>query len=439
MPKQVIEKYIKEIFQTDSEYTEWFGYYNYDVLSKDCKKMLCNRATFEGRVISDQDTIEVGCYNIKSGEWNSIGKTNSFNWQQGAMLQWLPGEGNENKVIYNIAEDNRFKSVIFDIVTKEERTIDFPVYCITPDGNYAISLNYERSYWCRAYHYQPIVNKAYDVDVAEDDGIFKVNLSTNQIERILSIQDIIKNDANAAFSSAKHWLEHIMLNKEGSKIAFLHRYTHGEGYITRLCVCNIDGSNLQVISGWRDNLWSHLGWKTENSFAIYAVKQNSLMTSYAKQGKIDGNKNKKTFKARLFAVAKKITPKFIKELLQRSENGYQIFEQKGETFVKTDWYKEKQFSIDGHPSFTKDGKYMITDSYPDKHGYQKLMVYNTQTRKCLVLAKLLAPLKGNPASCDLHPKFCQNQQYVVVDTAYSQKHKMIVFELDWANIRRVIG
>ena len=81
---------------------------------------------------------------------------------------------------------------------------------------------------------------------------------------------------------------------------------------------------------------------------------------------------------------------------------------------------------------------MITDSYPDKHGYQRLMIYNIQTKKCLVLAKLLAPLSGTPASCDLHPKFCANGKFVAVDTAYSGKHKMIVFELIWSEIKRII-
>lgn len=442
MPKKINGKYIKEIFQTDSDYTEWFGYYNYDVFSRDGKKMLCNRATFEGRAITAEDSVELGWYNLDNGDWNSIGTTNSFNWQQGAMLQWLPGEENEGKVVYNKAIDNHFKTIIFDINTREERSVDFPVYCVTPDGKYSISLNYERSYWCRAYHYQSVVNGAYDVDIAEDDGIFKVDLSSGKVERILTIQEIVAVDADENFKEAKHWLEHVMLNREGSKIAFLHRFTYGVGYVTRLCVCDIDGKNLQVISGWRSYLWSHLGWITKDSFAIYSVKSNALMASYAAQMQnrnTSGYKRKKSLKAWLFGFAKKITPKFIKQLFQQSENGYKIYAKKSGFYVEADWYKQKVFQIDGHPSFTADGKYMITDSYPNKKGYQQLIIYNTQTKKHVMLAEFLAPLKGNPASCDLHPKFCANEKMLAVDSAFSGKHKMLAFELDWANIKGAIG
>jgi hypothetical protein len=80
--------------------------------------MLCNRATFDARAITPEDTIDLGWYDITTGDWHFIDSTDSFNWQQGAMLQWMPNDG--NKVIYNISRDNHFKSlfVIFEMVAK---------------------------------------------------------------------------------------------------------------------------------------------------------------------------------------------------------------------------------------------------------------------------------------------------------------------------------
>ena len=47
--------------------------------------------------------------------------------QQGAMLQWMPGDGNETKAIYNKSKDGHFISVICDIESGEKRgmIIDF--------------------------------------------------------------------------------------------------------------------------------------------------------------------------------------------------------------------------------------------------------------------------------------------------------------------------
>ena len=278
--REVNDNYLKLLFETDSEWSEWFGYYNYDVISKNGKYMLCNRAAFDAREITAEDSIELGFYDITNGEWHHIDYTDSFNWQQGAMLQWMPND--ENKVIYNISKDGHYKSIITDINSGSKKEIDFPTYCVIPNGRYSISLNYERSYWCRAYHYQPIKNPKYDVQVAEDDGIFKVNLLTNTCERIVDIHDVIALDTAKDFGNAKHWLEHIMINKAGDRIAFLHRYSYGSAYSTRLIICDIHGKNLCAVSGWKENDWSHFGWKGNREFVIYSVKRNAFQANYAK-------------------------------------------------------------------------------------------------------------------------------------------------------------
>ena len=427
------EKYIVPVFETKSEKTEWFGYYNYDVLNHDGKKMLCGRTDFDARQITDKDQLELGWYDIDTGEWHDIATTDSFNWQQGAMLQWLPGKGNENKVVYNFSNGDHYQSCITDIVSGEKRIINFPVYCITPDGRYSISLNYERSYWCRAYHYQPIKNPAYDVRVAEDDGIFCVDLEKNQVTRIVDINDVIRLDEQPDFAQAKHWLEHIMISPSGTRFVFLHRFSYGNAYETRICIANIDGSGLQLIDGWKSNLWSHFGWKGDDAFVIYSVKRNSFQASYAKG--VQKAKNTFSIMSIVNWVVHTIIPKKIKDYLKPNEKYYALYEYKDGAFVFTDRYEGKLLSIDGHPSFTKDGRYMITDSYPDENGEQRLIIYDTLTKKGVLVARFPAPLSGNPASCDLHPKLSSNGKYVVVDSAYIGRHRMLVFRIKWDEVK----
>lgn len=435
MRKWINEDYLTPIFETNTSYSEWFGYYNYDVISRDGKKMLCNRADFDGRSITDQDTIELGWYDIFTKTWHHIDQTDSFNWQQGAMLQWLPGEGNEDKVIYNISKNGHFKSVIYNTKDGNKKIIDFPTYCVMPDGQSSISLNYERSYWCRAYHYQTVKNPKYDVQVAEDDGIFKVDFETNTVIRIVKIQDVIRIDPLEDFDKAKHWLEHIMLNKSGTRIAFLHRFTYVKGYTTRVCICNIDGSNLQVLPDWRHNFWSHLGWKGDNSFALYTVRRESITESMKEEN--HQNVSSISIKRCFISTVKKIMPASIKEKLRKTqESYYQLYTYKDNKMQLVNIYNDPLFSIDGHPSFTNDECYMFTDSYPDNKHMQKLIVFNTDRLKAKLIGLFFATFQGNPASCDLHPKLSWNDQYLVVDTDYSGKHRMCVFQINWEAIRR---
>lgn len=436
-------KYIERIFETKGEYCEWFGYYNYDTLNHDHTKMLCNRATFDGVKIEHGMKIDLGYYDLESAEWLKIGESDSFNWQQGAMMQWVYGNDSREKIIYNCSENNRLVSKIYDMDSRTTSKIDWPIYGITPDGRYSISLNLERSYWCRAYHYESVANKKYDVDVADDDGIFKIDLLNNTRERIISIRDVISLEPENNFDHLKHWLEHIMINQDGTRFVFLHRYSPPADpyqYQTRICLAKIDGSELQVISDKSKFDWSHFGWQGDN-FAIYTVLNNKLGASYRELGK--GGTNNSPLKRIVFKTAlfvKNLIPGRIRKKLKGGQSYYQYYtlNSEGKYCLHENW-NNAFFDIDGHPSFTSDGRYMITDSYPDGNRMQRLIVFDTMTHKGVVVACLYAGLHGNPASCDLHPKLSGDNSYIVVDTAYTGRHKMMVFKINWTLIKSKIS
>ena len=445
MEKKVLTHYLKQVFETNTEFAEWFGYYNYDTLNSDQTKMLCGRSTQDACAITSVMKIDLGYYDIPSGDWHPIDTTDSFSWQQGAMLQWLPGEGNENKVIYNCSANGHLKSKILDLETRETELIDWPIYGITPDGKKSIALNMERSYWCRAYHYMSVANPDYDVSILESDGIFEVDLEKNTVKRIVSIRDVLEIDADKNFPELKHWFEHIMINPSGTKFVFLHRFAPIDKpllYETRMVMANIDGTGIQVIPGWRDYSWSHFGWNNDDSFTIYTVKIPKMQKELTGALK-NASTNKLSFstlKRMALSSIKKMMPHRLKKILKGGTEYYQYYSANSDgLFELQRELKDPIFNIDGHPSFTKDGKYMITDSYPDKNKFQRLMVYNISTNKGVIIGKFYAPLKGNPASCDLHPKLCRNNNYLVVDSAYTGKHRMIMFELNWDIIKKSIG
>lgn len=439
--KVILSDYIHKIFETPStEGSEWFGYYNYDTLNYDKTKMLCNRAKFDGISPQKELSIELGYYDLKTGLWHHIAYTNSWNWQQGAMMQWIPGEANKNKVIYNCTRNNHNASCIFDIETNEEKEIDWAIYGITPDGKKSIALEMERSHWCRAYHYKSVSNKEWDGRVVEADGIFEIDLDSNSRRRIISIDEIIKTDYKPEFELYKHWLEHIMISPDGSKFCFLHRYSpmnNVMAYKTRVCIADIDGSNLCVLSGTDCFQWSHFGWDDRNRFCIYAYKQEKYKNVPSVSELIKGKRlSISNICKRVILTIARFVPRKLGTILSGRDSYYQYYTSiEGNHYSVCENWKHPFFYIDGHPSFTNGGEYVITDTYPDKSGYQNLTVYNVKTKKAVVLGRFYAHYKGNPASCDLHPKLCKDNNYVAVDTAYNEKHHIILFKLDWERIR----
>lgn len=389
-------KYIKIKFITPDTACSWFGYYNYDPIDKTHTKLLCHRLKEDGVIIDKNKTVEIGYYNLFSGNWIHIAESNSFNWQQGAMTQWLPIC--DNKIIFNDSCNNKHISRIINIATGEEKRIDWPIYGITPDGKKSIALDMERQHWCRGYHYESVADISKEGNIIDGDGIFEVDLEHNIRKLLIDIKDVIQIDKEEYFDNAKHWLEHIMISPKGKYFCFLHRFTIGslDDYETRLFIAKIDGTELKIVKGWRNFYWSHFGWCGDDIFTIYAYNVGQRKKTLENLTKDVSTLN------RLEAIKRKIRsfyhllPENIRKEYSIWRNGmqtyYQMYRITDDDIDHIYDLKLRLFDIDGHPSFTNDMKYMITDSYPDSYGYQRLIVYSVDSKKAIVVGKFFAGL-----------------------------------------------
>lgn len=427
-----LSKYVEKVFETSSsEYSEWFRYYNYDTLTSDHSKLLCNRIKEDGVKPRADLKIKVGYYDIPSGEWHHVGESDSWNWQQGCMAQWL----NDNEVIYNSSENNHHIAIIHNIKTGTERKIDWAIYGITPDGKKSIALDMERAHWCRAYHYESVADKSKDGPVYEQDGIFEIDLENNTRKLIISIQEVITLDSRSYFKKAKHWIEHVMINQEGTKFCFLHRFSPVEDvfrYVTRLIIVDMNTMQMTCIPNWEKTQWSHFGWDGDN-FAIYTYPQTGVGITEesfnARVGNRLSNTKKLSFKTRMANFCRSFYPQTFEKKMRGLITYYQYYAQNNGEYVLLKEFRNDSFLIDGHPTFVNNSSLMVTDTYPDKNKIQRLLMFDQEKNKVYELGKFNATYQGNPASCDLHPKVSRDGQYVVVDSAHDEKHHMIVLKI----------
>lgn len=438
MVKIKLSKYIDKVFQTKSDpYSEWFGYYNYDTLTSDHSKLLCNRIKEDGVLPRPELKVEVGYYDVSSGEWHHVGVSDSWNWQQGCMAQWL----NDEEIIYNSSEGNHHIAIIHNIKTGSNRKINWAIYGITPDGKSSITLDMERAHWCRAYHYESVVDESKDGKVYDKDGVFEVDLVNNTCRRIIPIQDIIALDYRPYFKKAKHWLEHIMINQEGTKFCILHRFssvTNVYSYKTRLIIVDMKSLQMQCVPGWETTQWSHFGWNAD-AFAIYAYpsKKKICERDFAIGEKVESTppqlkQNQPfSFLSCVKLMIRTILPRRIFQKLKGGVTSYEYYQRDNGIYHICDKFDVTPFLMDGHPSFTPNGRYMLTDTYPDSSHYQKLYVFDIITKKYLLLGTFYANYDKTPSSCDLHPKLSRDGQYLVVDSAHDERHHMIILKLNW--------
>lgn len=298
----------------------------------------------------------------------NVSKTNTWNWQQGAMCTWI----SDNEFIHNFFYNGSYKSKVVNIESHSERIIDFPIYAISKDGSFSISLNFRRLAKLRPdYGY---FNLPFDdiEKIDPRDGLYFIDLINNTRKLIISFDTLVKFQPRREMDGAWHKVNHIELSPDNKRFIFHHRWFDMQGRKwSRLISSNIDGSDLFILSD--DTMVSHCCWRNNEEIVGWMRKKELGDHYYLLKDKTD------------------------------------YFEIIGKDILKED----------GHPSFSADGRYMITDTYPDKARMQHLFLFDMKTKLNYELGSFFSPLKYNgEIRCDLHPRFSPGRDEITFDSVF---------------------
>jgi hypothetical protein len=192
--------------------------------------------------------------------WIGLGESRAWNWQQGCMLQWLPGA--ESSVLWNDREGDRFVCRILDVKTNAARTIAHPVYSVSPDGKSAVTPDFRRIADVRPGYGYTGLPDPFGSDLAPaETGIFHIDLVSGKSKLILSLKDIAATgDIPNAEPGIKHYFNHLLFSPDGSRFIALHRWQYPNGKrLTRLLTAKPDGTDLRIVipNGYA----SHFIWR----------------------------------------------------------------------------------------------------------------------------------------------------------------------------------
>ena len=313
---------------------QWFGYYDKHAFSSDDRYLLAMRPPQEGQSPQPEHAVELGYIDLHNDDaWTPIGTSTAWNWQQGCMLQWLP---KEDKIIYNDRRDGKFVSVIHDPKTGKDRVLLQPIYTLSPDGKYAATLNFSRLAFTRpGYGYNGIPYEKLDDRTPADEGVFLLDLETGEHTLLQSMEQIAAIDFQEGMNGGLNWVNHLLFNTDGTRLIFLHRWRATE---------KRDGNKL-------------LGrWNTR------------MMTT-----DIQGN-----------APYNLIDHGIVSHFIWRSPSEILAWSNEPETKQKFHLYTdttdkhavigEGVLTRDGHCTYSPDGQWILTDTYPDKDRMQHLML-----------------------------------------------------------------
>ncbi|MGD9329029.1 MAG: hypothetical protein PVH48_08705 [Cyclobacteriaceae bacterium] len=369
----------------------WFGYYDKLEFDPSGRYVLSAQVDFEGRSPKPEDTIRVGYIDLEnSNKWHQIGTSVAWGWQQGCMLQFVPGT--KSKVIWNDRQGNRFVSHIYDIENGERKILPFPIYTLSPDGRTALSVDFERINDMRPGYGYAGIPDPYKEDLAPDNaGIYRCDLETGEKTLIISLarmnQMPLKPSDDPAFKdfyTEKNWFNHLLFNTDGSRFVFLHRWKSPSkgnlgGFGTLMYSASLDGKDIRIVDG--SGYTSHFIWRDPEH----------LMMWTRHQGK-DG-----------FFLFK--------------DDGSDTAVQEGEGIM----------TRNGHNTYLPGNDWILNDTYPDGDRLQHVYLYHIPTRNRIPIGDFyLDPAYSGEWRCDTHPRSSPDGTKVVIDCPVGQEGRQLI-------------
>ena len=414
------------VFRTSGPESHFFGYYDKCPLDAGDTRLLAHRTDFDGREITAEDAAEIGFFDLASEQWHPLGRTQAFNWQQGAMLQWLPPIFRD-RVIYNIRCEDHFGSRIVAPESGETRDLPRPVYAVHPSGQYALCANFERLFFCRhGYNYQGIEHPRWNCPHHPKDGISRLDLATGETELLVSTETVIKLAPPPEHDHSENWLEGMLWNPSGTRFVFYHRTDDGQGgHVTRLLTANADGAALHLFPD--TGFYSHFNWMDDQTLIVWGRRQSALSSAYMR-----GTRERSPgwqAAVKVYRAAKACLPKSWREQVTNRVGNldYLILTDQQQTQKTLSLPSDLQ---DAHMSFNpRQPSLMLGDTYEDEEDKRTLFIYDLQNEECTILGRFASHNNRTAYRCDLHPRWSHDGRSVIIDTNADGARQIVILRL----------
>jgi hypothetical protein len=379
----------------------WRGYYDKLLFSPDDRFVLANEVDFEGRSPTLADSIRVGMVDTQDKDrWIDLGGSNAWNWQQGCVLQWVPGS--DRDVAWNDREGGRFVTRVLDVKSGRTRTLPNPFYTFSPDGQTAFAPDFARLDVTRpGYGYATGAERdIWKLKPAPDDiGIWRMDVATGKQRLLFSLAEAAKipftGPAAAAFTPGSvHWFNHLLCNTDGTRLFFLHRWRNpGDkaSFRTRALTIDVNGGKVHVMDP--NGGTSHFVWRDPQHIFAWAWHPSHGERFYIYKDLSD----------EVTVVGKDAMP------------------------------------VNGHNTYLPNTKneWVLNDTYPQGPAkLQRPYLYHIPTNRRIEVGAFptVAAINGKEWRCDTHPSASRSGRQFCFDSAHASGRQVYV-----ADIAQLLG
>lgn len=364
-----VETFSEYVVIKQKYYDIFFGYYDITPFNSQDEILYVKKK----KNINEVEICINDCMDLSKEKVISTSK--AWNWQQGCRLRWFPGS--DDKIIFNIYDKGLYGSRIVDRKGNFVKSFKYPLYDISHKGTYGLTLNFERlgvmrpgyGYTCKAYVPNNLVNETIDI----------IDLSTETVVDSLTYCDIAKEISRLG-NYDNCYINHLSFSPNDNSFLFFWIEIKNGYHQASLLVYDITTKTIIPLET-----------KEKVSHYVWLDNDNILCTSY-----------KDSSICRYFV--------------------YNI-----KNMQKTQ-FCPNCLSQDGHPSLDY-GSVILTDTYPDKNGYQYLyLVDSVKDTKKTIFKVYMKPVANGEMRTDLHPRFNHNNSKICFDTNINGNREILILK-----------
>ena len=362
----------------------FFGYYDKSPWQPGGDLMLGHQIPFMDRQPTLDDLVTVGVIAPDEQRFEPLAQTRAWNWQQGAMLQWIDGQ----TVAFNVHEDE-FRARLLNINDGTQRTLPRPLNFVSSDAKLALSCDYARLYATRPGYGYAGPHPSFADSAPDDDGVWLLDMASGESRLVISLARLRDEAARRGFEAppgAIHWINHLAFNPGATRVLLLHRCLFdkpggGQTWVTFTYACDLDGENL-------------FRFPDAGSFSHYDWQDDAHLLAWAE---VEG-----------------VGHKFF--LFQDHTGNWEIV-------------ADGQLTADGHCSYSPDRRWILSDEYPKSDGFRPLFLWDVPTQTRHELGRFYGPRPDdNDIRCDLHARWHRDGRRLCFDSLHEGTRQ--IYEMD---------
>ena len=327
---------------------------------------------------TDSDKVEIIVDSQKLNSKTVVAVSKAWNWQQGSRLRWNPADA--DKILFNDFDGEKYICRIIDINNHKEKCLSWPLYDINYNCTIGVSLDFGRlgikrpgyGYTCYSYHQEQNLH---------DNGIHIINIENNEIIKTITYDSIARCLGKNYKDYSDYYINHLSFSPDGTK--FLFFWIQGLNGYHQASLLVYDYISEKIIPLETGGKVSHYAWRNNDEILCTVFNSENNCRYY------------------LYSISQQSKRIIRDDILLR----------------------------DGHPSFI-DNDVIVTDTYPDKFGYQQLNLVslNGYWHKCI--AQLYSvPVDRAEIRTDLHPRISPDKHRICVDSNNRGTRDIVIFSL----------